>query len=208
MLRRPSQRANGSTLLEAKKRSSLAMRKGSNNDMQRSARIRVRMLANGRRAPADVRPLDVRDQDFKLMQSCQPPIPVFGLMSPTVEYNLRRAAYAVIIGPSGRIAVVKGKSGYFLPGGGSLAAETPEQTLQCEAREELAADVRIIRRIGEAVQYFYADEQHYRMEAVFFEAEFIREGSGGGEHELCWLGREEIERGLYHQSHAWASCQV
>ena len=126
----------------------------------------------------------------------------------TIEYNLRRAAYAVIIGPNGRIAVVKGNSGYFLPGGGSLPAERPEQTLRREVREELAADVRIVRRIGEAVQYFYADEQHYRMEAVFFEAEFNREGGGGGEYELCWLGREEIERGFYHLSHAWASCQV
>ena len=63
MLDRRSQRANGSTLLEAKKRSSLAMRKGSNNDMQRRARTRVRMKANARRAPADVRPLYVEQKD-------------------------------------------------------------------------------------------------------------------------------------------------
>jgi len=121
-----------------------------------------------------------------------------------VEYKPRQAAYAVIIDPQGRIATVKANSGYFLPGGGSLAGETPEQTIKREIREELARDILIVRQIGEAVQYFYADGQHYRMEAIFFVVEFISEATGVGEHELEWLESREIKGDFFHQSHAWA----
>ena len=98
--------------------------------------------------------------------------------------------------------------GYFLPGGGSLSGETPEQTVAREVREELARGVRIIRQIGEAVQYFYADGHNYRMKAMFFEAEFASEASGAGEHELYWLESEELEQSFFHQCHAWAAGQI
>ena len=142
------------------------------------------------------------------MQSDESSIPVFGSHSPAIECTPRRAAYAVITDPKGRLAAVKGKSGYFLPGGGSLPTETPEQTLRREVNEELATEVRIVRRIGEAIQYFYADGQHYRMEAAFFAVEFSSDASGAGEHELYWLEPEEVERAFYHPSHAWAGRQV
>jgi 8-oxo-dGTP pyrophosphatase MutT (NUDIX family) len=90
-------------------------------------------------------------------------------------YQDRPAAYAVITGEAGTIAAVQSRRWYFLPGGGALSRETPEATLEREVREELARSIRIIRRIGEAVQYFAADGQHYRMQAVFFAAEFTGE---------------------------------
>jgi 8-oxo-dGTP diphosphatase len=133
---------------------------------------------------------------------------VFGTLNPDVEYKPRPAAYAVIRDGSGRIAAVKGSGGYFLPGGGSLAGETREQTVAREVREELAREVRIVRRIGEVVQYFCADGQDYRMEAVFFAAEFASEASGVGEHELYWLEREQLQRAFFHKSHAWACEQL
>lgn len=142
------------------------------------------------------------------MRSDDSSIPVFGSHSPDIECTPRRASYAVIKDPYGRVAAVKGNFGYFLPGGGSLPGETPEQTLRREVSEELAREVRIVRQIGEAVQYFYADRQHYRMEATFFAAEFSSDASGAGEHEMCWLEAEQMERAFYHQSHAWAGRQV
>lgn len=139
------------------------------------------------------------------MPSSQTHIPVFGSMNPTLEYKTRPAAYALITDQEGRIAAVKGKGRHFLPGGGSLPGETPEQTVKREVKEEFARDVQIVRRIGEAIQYFFAEGQHYRMEAVFFEARFAGEATDAGEHELYWLDSDEIAVAFYHQCHTWAA---
>lgn len=144
-----------------------------------------------------------------ILDASQMTRPVFGSENPSIEYEPRPAAYAVITDQEGRIAAVEGtRGGYFLPGGGSLSGETPEQTVAREVREELARDIRIVRQFGEAIQYFYADGRHYRMEAVFFEAEFASEAVGAGEHEFHWLESEEIERAFFHQCHVWAAGQL
>ena len=138
------------------------------------------------------------------MQSSDGAILTFGVMDAAIAYTPRPAAYAVIADERGRIAVVKGARGYFLPGGGSLAGETPEQTVRREVREELGREVAILGQIGKAIQYFYADEQDYRMQAHFFVAEFVDEVIGGGEEDLHWLEAGSIGEVLYHESHAWA----
>lgn len=134
---------------------------------------------------------------------------IFGSPQPNVQYTERRAAYVVITN-EGKVAVVKSQQTYFLPGGGSLQGESPEETVLREVDEELALSVRLIRKIGEAIQYFYsdADERHYRMLAVFFAGEFTEmQCSGKGEHELHWLPVMEAERGCFHACHAWAISQ-
>ena len=131
-------------------------------------------------------------------------IPVFGTVNPLVEYKPRRAAYVVMSDQQNRVAAVKGKRRYFLPGGGSLPQESPEQTVVREVREELAREIVNLRRIGEALQYFVADETYYRMEAVFFTAEFAGEVTGVGEHELEWLRSEQFAECFFHQCHIWA----
>lgn len=132
-------------------------------------------------------------------------IPSFGLYAPELVYQPRPAAYAVIVGDDGQIAVVKGRRGeYFLPGGGAWPDETPEQTVTRELHEELARSVRLMRRLGEAVQYFSSGGVHYQMHAVFFAAEFAGEAEGVGEHKLYWLATDEIEAAFFHQCHAWA----
>ena len=96
------------------------------------------------------------------------------------------------------------KDHYFLPGGGSLPEETPEETVRREVKEELAREICIVGQIGRAIQYFHAEGQDYRMEAVFFAGKLGDEVVGTGEHELCWLQVGQIEEGFYHESHAWA----
>ncbi|HZS08485.1 MAG TPA: NUDIX domain-containing protein [Blastocatellia bacterium] len=130
---------------------------------------------------------------------------IFGSIIPGAAYQARPAAYAVITGDGGTIAVVGYKGRYFLPGGGSLPGEAPEETVEREVREELARGVRITGRISKAIQYFPADGRHYRMEAVFFAAEFTGEPTGEGEHQLHWLDPGEIEQAFFHESHAWAA---
>ena len=131
---------------------------------------------------------------------------IFGSPEPDVQYTERRAAYVVIIN-DGMVAAVESAQKYFLPGGGSLPGEAPEDTIAREVREELARGVRLARKIGEATQYFYsgADERHYVMRATFFAGAFTDEARGGArEHELQWLPVAEAERACFHACHAWA----
>ncbi|HZO88150.1 MAG TPA: NUDIX domain-containing protein [Chthonomonadaceae bacterium] len=130
---------------------------------------------------------------------------MFGFPAPGVRYQDRPVAYAVITTPAGTVAVVKGKHGYFLPGGGSLPSETPEETVLREVREELGCGVRLMGQLGEAIQYFTAEGQHYKMRAIFFTAEFTKEPTRQGKAELFWLPITEAEAACFHQCHAWAA---
>jgi 8-oxo-dGTP diphosphatase len=134
----------------------------------------------------------------------------FGTRLERVAYEDRPAAYAVVRGANDTVAAVQALNGMIgLPGGGSLHGEAPEETLVREVREELARSVRLIRRIGEATQFFYAaaDDCFYKMLGVFFLAEFPDEPSGQGEHQLLWLPLVEARQALFHESHAWATRQ-
>jgi 8-oxo-dGTP pyrophosphatase MutT (NUDIX family) len=131
-------------------------------------------------------------------------VPVFGSRVDGATYQDRPAAYAVVKDAAGRVAVVQGNKDYFLPGGGALPGEMPEATIIREVREELGRSVRLIGKIGQAIQYFFADERHYRMHAVFYAVEFVGEPTGIGEHQLHWLEPREFDRAAYHQCHAWA----
>ena len=136
---------------------------------------------------------------------------IFGSPEPNVRYTERRAAYVVVVNDDRLVAMVESRQKYFLPGGGSLPGEAPEDTIAREVREELARGVRLARKIGEATQYFYsgADERHYVMRATFFAGAFTDESRGGArEHELHWLPLNEAERACFHACHAWAARQV
>jgi 8-oxo-dGTP pyrophosphatase MutT (NUDIX family) len=132
--------------------------------------------------------------------------PTFGNRLSDVDYTPRRAAYGVIFDGNGAVAVVSGRAGWFLPGGGSMENETFDETLLREIREELGQEARIISEIGEAMQYFeaVADGLHYEMVARFFLAELVGEPFAIGEHELCWLDPLQLDEAFYHQCHLWA----
>jgi ubiquinone/menaquinone biosynthesis C-methylase UbiE/8-oxo-dGTP pyrophosphatase MutT (NUDIX family) len=135
----------------------------------------------------------------------------FGAQRQGVAYIERPAAYAVVAGENGTVGAVRGTAGVIgLPGGGSLPGETAEETVRREVHEELARSVRLVRRIGEATQFFYAadDACHYKMLGVFFLAELPEEPSGQGEHELFWLPLAEAAGAFFHESHAWAARQA
>jgi 8-oxo-dGTP pyrophosphatase MutT (NUDIX family) len=116
----------------------------------------------------------------------------------------------VVGGEGDTVAAVRGTAGMiWLPGGGSLPGESPQETLVREVREELDRGIRLIRRIGEATQLFYAadDDCHYEMLAVFYLADFPDEPNGHGEHELVWLPLANAAGAFFHESHAWAAYQ-
>jgi ADP-ribose pyrophosphatase YjhB (NUDIX family) len=130
--------------------------------------------------------------------------PTFGVREPGTAYTERRAAYGVVFGAAETVAVVQGPSGRFwLPGGGSLPGESAKDTLAREVREELGRGVRLTHRLGEATQFFHAagEDRHYRMQAVFFRADFAGRSSTGGEHELCWLPLDQAGAAFDHECH-------
>lgn len=131
---------------------------------------------------------------------------IFGSPEPNVQYIERRAAYVVVTRNSD-VAMVKSGQKHFLPGGGSLPSEAPEDTVAREVLEELARSVRLLHTLGETTQYFYsdADDRHYKMLAVFFAGEFTNDACHGtGEHQLDWLPVAEAEQACFHECHAWA----
>jgi 8-oxo-dGTP diphosphatase len=132
----------------------------------------------------------------------------FGSPVTDVSYEHRPAAYAVIRDSKGRVAAVHTRLGYFLPGGGMEADETPEATVIREIREELACSARITGKLGEALQYFSVDGRFYRTPATFFFAQLTGEPQGESEYALCWLEPKEFEQAFFHESHAWAAAQL
>jgi 8-oxo-dGTP diphosphatase len=132
--------------------------------------------------------------------------PTFGSPVGGVTYEKRLAAYAVIRNHAGAVAAVHTPAGYWLPGGGTLPGETPEETVVREVREELGHALRLVGKIGEAVQYFFAvaDGRYYAMRAVFFQAELVEVPLGPGEYEVCWLDASHSAPLFFHACHDWA----
>ena len=137
--------------------------------------------------------------------------PTFGVHQEGTDYTERRAAYAIVFDGNAAVAGVRGPSGhYWLPGDGSLPGESAENTITREIREELARGVRLIERIGDATQFFFAtnDHQHYKMLAVFYRAEFTEVLSSKAEHELCWIPCQQARAAFFHECHGWAVDQA
>lgn len=130
----------------------------------------------------------------------------FGTFDPSVCYTERIAAYVVIRSPSGDVAAVRGRTAYFLPGGGREGDETSEQTVRREVREELERDLYLTGCVGEALQYFFAaqDNCHFKMRATFFTAEFADAEASQSENVLYWLPEETALPQFFHACHAWA----
>lgn len=132
--------------------------------------------------------------------------PTFGVPVAGATYEPRCAAYAVIRNGVGAVAAVRAPAGYWLPGGGSLAGETPEETVVREVREELGGTFRLIGKIGEALQYFFAasEGRYYAMQAVFFRADLLEGVHGPAEYGLCWLDVNRPGPWFFHACHDWA----
>jgi 8-oxo-dGTP diphosphatase len=64
-------------------------------------------------------------------------IPEFGEQIAGQSYEPRPGAYALLTDSRERVGIIRGKGGYFLPGGGIEAEETAEDALVRELREEL-----------------------------------------------------------------------
>lgn len=115
----------------------------------------------------------------------------------------RHAAYALVRDDLGRLLAVRGRRGFFLPGGGCEADESPEQALAREVREETGRElVRFVYR-STAIQHFASDGVSYRMRAVFYAA-LLGDRVGEPEEGLLWVDPSAEDIPWYHACHAWA----
>lgn len=131
----------------------------------------------------------------------------FGTRAVGVEYIVRPGAYAVVFDSSGRVAVMRNSSGYYLPGGGIEAGESEERALEREVLEECGCAVAIDRRLGVAIQYLVAAyEGAFAKRGTFFLARFTEQVCDPIEddHELVWLTAAEARERLEHASQWWA----
>ncbi len=139
-------------------------------------------------------------------------VPEFGVRLAGVTYRPRVGAYAIIIDPQHRVVTIETQQALFLPGGGCHPGEAPEVTLRREVREECGYELRTYRRIGEAVDYFYASSEgiHYRLHSVFFAAAFGARLDVGVEADqrLLWLDLRTVLERLQRPSQVWAVRQV
>jgi 8-oxo-dGTP diphosphatase len=133
-------------------------------------------------------------------------VPVFGATDaqPVID---RPAAYALLRTNRG-VAVVLAEDGrLFLPGGGLLDGESPEEAVMREVMEECGLAVLCDKRYAEAVQYFTArDGRHYRSHMVFVIccAKATGTDAGFGEHTTLWLTEMPAQLQFAHAAHAWA----
>jgi 8-oxo-dGTP pyrophosphatase MutT (NUDIX family) len=125
---------------------------------------------------------------------------------PGVAWRPRRGAYAVIRDDAGRVAAVNDEGRYYLPGGGSLEHESPEDTLVREVAEELGRQVEALRPLGEAEQFFHShnDRCWYRMHATLFSARLRGEAFAPREFETEWLAPRRAAPRFFYECHEWA----
>jgi 8-oxo-dGTP diphosphatase len=129
---------------------------------------------------------------------------MFGVADRRARYTEREAAYAVILGADRRAAVVHGRHGVFLPGGGIEANESPAEALLRESLEECGRPLEIIREIGRAIQYCHGEGGPFRERHRFFEARFQGPASQPAQYPLSWLHIDEACRWFRYDSHVWA----
>jgi len=143
----------------------------------------------------------------------QAALPQFGERLAGNNYTYRPGAYAVVFDADKRVAVVRNRHGYyFLLGGGIEPNETIEETLHREVLEESGYGIHIHRKLGEAIECFWAEieQRYFEVHGHFYAASFGQQLREPVEkyQVLVWLTTEEAEKQLCRQSQAWAVRQA
>ena len=135
----------------------------------------------------------------------------FGERKEGQHYQVRPGSYAVIVRDDEKIVVMRTGQGFFLPGGGAELGETPEDTLRREVLEECGRDVEIVRPLGFAIEYVFAErEGYFAKECSFYEAKLLAIHTEKSEEDHCleWLPLRAAIECLTHESHAWAVARL
>ena len=133
----------------------------------------------------------------------------FGTAIAGRSYVLRPGGYAVIRNRRDEVAVVRTPEGLFLPGGGQLPGESPDQAAIRETAEESGLRIQIGVCLGVADELKFSAKEggHLRKRCTFFAAD-APDGARGPaielDHELLWLPFPEAMAQLSDESQRWA----
>lgn len=112
------------------------------------------------------------------------------------QYTKRPGAYGVIKHADSLIAIIKTKTGYFLPGGGIEGEELPDECLRRECLEEIGVEISDLNYFACGNYFFYSTTLNVDMESVghFFTCRIDKflEISSEDDHELVWLDIEQV----------------
>ena len=136
-----------------------------------------------------------------------PEVPVCGTRVDGCPYVVRPSAYALVQNTAGQLAVIQTTQGCFLPGGGLERDETPQQTVEREAREECGLVLASRHVLGNAVEIAYSAGENacFENRSVFIAADIAAQGmSMEPDHELVWLPPDQALNALSPESHRWA----
>jgi ribosomal protein S18 acetylase RimI-like enzyme/8-oxo-dGTP pyrophosphatase MutT (NUDIX family) len=133
----------------------------------------------------------------------------FGTEDAGCDYRLRPGGYAVIRNGAGEVAVVRTPEGVFLPGGGQLPGESPEDAAVRETAEEsgLRIELGVCLGVADQLKFSATEGGHLRKRCTFFlarAADGAREPAIEADHELLWLSPEEAAGRLSDESQRWA----
>ncbi len=135
-------------------------------------------------------------------------VPTFGGPDARLPHVVRPSAYGLISREVTRLAVVHTATGSYLPGGGILAAESPEAAIRREAHEECGLTVAIGPWQRAAVDHVTVAREgaHFEKRCTFRNATALGPpvDSIEPDHQLTWLAPDEALVVLTPPSHQWA----
>jgi len=117
------------------------------------------------------------------------------------KYIKRPGAYGIIKNVDNLIAVVKIKTGFFLPGGGIEDGESPDECLRRECLEEIGATISTLNNFAYGNYYFHSITLNTDIESegYFFTCKIDKflEIETEIDHELVWMEPEKAILSLY-----------
>ncbi len=117
------------------------------------------------------------------------------------KYQKRVGAYAIIINKQKKLAVIKTKKGYFLPGGGKEKNESFIKCLIRECLEETGYQLVIIKKLGQGNCYMYSARLKKNLENIghFYHCAIKKflDKKTEPDHTLVWLSLDKAIKLLY-----------